>query len=235
MTTQLWGGETEKAVNNFPVSGEPIPAEATAIDAVAASLWQRLPSPQPARLVLVGDADQLPSVGPGAVLHDVIASGVLPVVALDRIWRQGEGSHIAWAAWQVRHGRLPEGAAAGSGGDFFIVPRDSPEAIAQTVLEIVAHRLPSRWGLDPIADVQVLAPMHRGLLGTEALNEKLREVLNPHGAPVSAALRSGDKILQTRNDYDLELFNGDVGIALAEQDGSFRVWFAGADGGFRPL
>lgn len=163
------------------------------------------------RLVLVGDADQLPSVGPGAVLHDIIASGAVPVVALDRIWRQGEGSNIAWAAWQVRHGQLPKGAAAGSGGDFFIVPREAPEAIVQTVLEIVAHRLPSRWGLDPIVDVQVLAPMHRGPLGTEALNERLRDVLNARGEPVSAALRTGDKVLQTRNDYDLELFNGDIG------------------------
>jgi exodeoxyribonuclease V alpha subunit len=166
------------------------------------------------RLVLVGDADQLPSVGPGAVLHDVIASGVLPVVALDRIWRQGDGSHIAWAAWQVRQGQLPQGAAAGSGGDFFIVPRDDPEAIAHTVQEIVGHRLPARWGLDPVADVQVLAPMHRGPLGTEALNERLREVLNPLGSPVSAGLRVGDKVLQTRNDYDTELFNGDIGRVL---------------------
>ena len=116
-----------------------------------------------------------------------------------------------------------EGAAAGSGGDFFVVQRNEPEAIADAVLEIVARRLPARWGLDPVADVQVLAPMHRGPLGTEALNERLREVLNPQGAPTAGGLRVGDKVLQTRNDYDLELFNGDTGRVLGRSARPPRV------------
>lgn len=166
------------------------------------------------RLVLVGDADQLPSVGPGAVLHDLIQADVAPVVALDRIYRQGEGSHIAWNAWRVRHGELPETAAAGSGGDFFVVPREAPEDIVAAILEIVAHRLPQRYGFDPVTDVQVLAPMHKGPLGTVALNEALREVLNPHGAVLSGGLRVGDKVLQTKNNYELDVFNGDIGRVL---------------------
>jgi exodeoxyribonuclease V alpha subunit len=167
--------------------------------------------PPGARVVLVGDADQLPSVGPGAVLHDLIASGEVPVVALDRIYRQGEGSLIARNAARIREGLLPETAAAGSPGDFFVVPRDQPEDIVATLLEIVAHRLPRRHGFDPIVDVQVLAPMHKGPLGTHALNEALREALNPHGAVIAGGLRVGDKVLQTKNDYDLEVFNGDIG------------------------
>lgn len=197
----------------------PLEADLVIVDEVsmmevplAAALVQALPPG--ARLVLVGDADQLPSVGPGAVLHDLIASGVVPVVALDRIYRQGEGSLIAWNAARIREGHLPETAAAGSAGDFFVVPREAPEDIVTAVVEIIAHRLPRRHGFDPVADVQVLAPMHKGPLGTQALNEALREALNPHGAVIAGGLRVGDKVLQTKNDYDLEVFNGDIGRVL---------------------
>ena len=166
-----------------------------------------------ARLLLVGDADQLPSVGPGAVLDDLLRSGCVPQVALDHIYRQGEGSAIVANAHRVRHGELPVSSARGTEADFFIVQRDAPEDVIAALLEIVQHRLP-RHGFHPVDDVQVLAPMRRGALGTLALNEHLREALNPHGAPVGGGLRVGDKVLQVRNDYDLEVFNGDIGRVL---------------------
>jgi len=169
-----------------------------------------------ARLLLVGDADQLPSVGPGAVLDDLLRSGCVPCVALDHIYRQGEGSAIVANAHRVRHGEFPVSAPRGSESDFFIVPRESPDEVVAALLEIALHRLP-RLGFHPVDDVQVLAPMRRGPLGTLALNEHLRNALNPHGAPVAGGLRVGDKVLQVKNDYDLEVFNGDIGRVIGGQ------------------
>ena len=168
-----------------------------------------------ARILLVGDADQLPSVGPGAVLDDIIQSGRVPVVALDRVYRQGEGSQIARNAHRVRVGDMPVTSPAGE-GDFFM-PRDEPDAILSGLLEIVQKRLPAR-GFDPMRDIQVLAPMHRGPLGTQALNEALRDALNPHGPPLAGGLRVGDKVQQLKNDYDLDIFNGDIGIVIARAE-----------------
>lgn len=172
--------------------------------------------PVGAHLMLVGDADQLPSVGPGAVLDDLLRSGLVAQVALDRIYRQGEGSAIAINAHRVRQGQLPVSAPRGAEGDFFIVPRDSPQEVLTALLEIVQHRMP-RLGFDPTRDVQILAPMRRGPLGTMALNEQLRQALNPNGEPVGGGLRVGDKVLQLRNDYDLEIFNGDIGRVVGAQ------------------
>ena len=190
------------------VSMMEVPLAAALLDAV----------PEGARVLLVGDADQLPSVGPGAVLDDLIRSGCVPVVALDRIYRQGEGSQIAVNAQRVRLGEVPQSSAPGSDGDFFIVPREDPESIVAGLLQIVQNRLPQR-GFEPIRDIQVLAPMHRGPLGTVALNEALRLALNPYGAQVSANLRVGDKVQQLKNDYELEVFNGDIGVVLGRADG----------------
>jgi exodeoxyribonuclease V alpha subunit len=197
----------------------PLDADVVVVDEVsmlesplAAALCDAVPLG--CRLLLVGDADQLPSVGPGAVLDDLLRSRKVPQVALDRIWRQGEGSLIVTNAHRVRHGEVPVSAQAGSDGDFFVVPRDEPPDVVRTVIEIVTNRLPRRYGLDPLQDVQVLVPMHRGPLGTQALNEALREALNPSGEVLGAGLRAGDKVLQVRNDYQLEVFNGDIGVVL---------------------
>ncbi len=162
------------------------------------------------RLLLVGDVDQLPSVGPGAVLDDLIRSRICAVARLDRIYRQAEASSIVVQAHAVRNGQVPEGSTTET-GDFFVIVRHSPEEALATVLEIVLRRLPRRYGLDPAHDIQVLAPMHRGSLGTEALNEALRATLNPDGDQVGSGLRIGDKVIQGRNNYDLEVFNGDIG------------------------
>ncbi len=197
----------------------PLDADAVIIDEVsmmdvplAAALFAAVP--QDARVLLVGDADQLPSVGPGAVLDDLLRSAAVPFVALDHIYRQGEGSHIVTNAHRVRHGQLPVGAQRGEDGDFFVIAREEPDEIRATLLEVVTRRLPDRYGFDPVDDVQVLTPTRRGALGTVELNELLRDALNPHGAQLQGGFRSGDKVLQVHNDYDLEVFNGDIGRVL---------------------
>jgi exodeoxyribonuclease V alpha subunit len=167
-----------------------------------------------ARLVLVGDVDQLPSVGPGAVLRDVIESGVVPTVRLDRIFRQAEGSLIVENAHRIHAGEMPE-SAVGSSGEFYVIERTSPEEAADVVRDVVTRRIPQRFGLDPLRDVQVLTPMHRGSAGAIALNESLQAALNPSGATVTRGgktLRVGDKVMQLKNSYDKDIYNGDVGV-----------------------
>ncbi len=172
--------------------------------------------PDKARLVVVGDADQLPSVGPGAVLRDLIDSRAVPVVRLSEIFRQSAQSSIVRNAHKILAGELPESHdPADAAGDFFVVPRRTPEEAAEVVRELVTVRIPRRFGLDPRRDVQVLTPMHKGPAGTLALNELLQQALNPEGPALDVRgqrLRLGDKVMQTKNDYDNEVFNGDVGF-----------------------
>ena len=171
--------------------------------------------PRRACLVLVGDVDQLPSVGPGTVLADVIASGAVPVVRLTEIFRQAGQSLIVRAAHAVRQGEVPESAAPGQ-GDFYFVEADDPEMVLDRIVTMVRERIPRRFGLDPFRNVQVLTPMNRSPLGAHALNARLQAVLNPPagGAEVERfgwKFRAGDKVLQTHNNYQKEVFNGDVG------------------------
>jgi exodeoxyribonuclease V alpha subunit len=183
-----------------------------------------------ARLVLVGDVDQLPSVGPGRVLHDVIASRAATVVRLTEIFRQAATSAIIVNAHRVNQGDMPDLAGR---ADFFFVERDDPEGARATILELAAERIPRRFGLDPLADVQVLSPMHRGDVGTIALNLALQERLNPPRAGAaelafkSRIFRVGDKVIQNRNDYDKDVFNGDVGRILAAGADELIVDFDG--------
>ena len=182
--------------------------------------------PSGSRLVLLGDADQLPSVGPGRVLHDLIASERLHVVPLTEIFRQARSSRIVRNAHLVNRGELPDldnpAATAGSppGSDFFFVERRDPERILKTVRRLVTERIPDAFGLDPRRDVQVLTPMRRGLLGTIRLNEELQALLNPTTDSVqrgATRLGIGDRVMQARNNYDLGVFNGDIG-PVAELD-----------------
>ena len=172
--------------------------------------------PPEGSLLLVGDPDQLPSVGPGSVLADLLASGSVPSVRLTEIFRQAEASRIVRAAHDVRHGRVPEDVAE-KGADFAFLHREEPEEIASLVLRLVREEIPKRLGLDPVRDVQVLAPMHRGSLGIRELNTALQAALNPPRADrpeierFGTKFRVGDKVLQTRNDYEKEVFNGDIG------------------------
>jgi exodeoxyribonuclease V alpha subunit len=170
--------------------------------------------PRSARLVLVGDVDQLPSVGPGAVLRDVIASSAVPTARLVAIFRQAEGSLIVESAHRIHDGLAPV-SAEGPNGEFYVVERRGDEPAADTVVEMVSTRIAKRFGLDPVRDVQVLTPMHRGASGTLALNERLQAVLNPSGPSVRVGqrlYRLGDKVMQLRNDYEREVYNGDVGV-----------------------
>lgn len=191
--------------------------EASMVDVqLAASLLSAIPDG--GRLVLVGDVDQLPSVGPGAVLHDVIACQRVPTVRLDRIFRQSEASSIVHAAHAILAGREPTSDVAGSDhAEFFVISKRNAEQAAAVVRELVTQRIPRRFGLSPERDVQVLTPMHRGPVGTHALNALLQEALNPPlaGSQGDSPLRPGDKVMQVRNDYDKEVFNGDLGLVTA--------------------
>jgi exodeoxyribonuclease V alpha subunit len=206
--------------------------ETSMLDVVLANQLFRA-VPQGACLVLVGDVDQLPSVGPGTVLADVIDSGVVPVARLTQIFRQAGQSWIVRAAHAILHGEVPESAPPGQ-GDFYFVEAATPEAIIERIVAMVRERIPKRFGLDPFRDVQVLTPMHRSALGTEALNLHLQEVLNPHrGGPQVERFgwkyRTGDKVLQTQNNYQKDVFNGDIGriIEIDEHEQEVTVEFDG--------
>lgn len=189
-----------------------------------------------ARLVLVGDVDQLPSVGAGAVLADVIASEAAVVIRLTEIFRQAAESKIVVSAHEINSGRVPalEPPATGA-ADFYFIGREDPEAARATIVELVAERIPQRFGFDAITEVQVLAPMHRGDLGTQALNHALQERLNPAVPGATEMVRGervyrrGDKVMQLRNDYDKSVFNGDIGViaAIDGDEGTVRVDFDG--------
>jgi exodeoxyribonuclease V alpha subunit len=170
--------------------------------------------PPSACLVLVGDVDQLPSVGPGTVLADLIASRTVPVVRLTEIFRQAGQSWIVRAAHAVNHGEPPESAPPGQ-GDFYFIEAATPEVVLDRIITLVRERIPARFGLDPFRDVQVLAPMHGSLIGTRNLNAALQDVLNPAGpAEVERhgwKFRVGDKVMQIQNNYQKDVFNGDIG------------------------
>jgi exodeoxyribonuclease V alpha subunit len=173
--------------------------------------------PSSASLLLVGDVDQLPSVGPGMVLRNIIDSGVVPVVRLTEVFRQAAHSRIITNAHRINEGNLPQLADKEADSDFYFIERDEPERIADTLLDLVRHRMPGKFRLDPIRDIQVLCPMNRGSLGIRELNVRLQTELNPArpGEPgvekFGWQFRPRDKVIQTENNYDKEVFNGDIG------------------------
>ncbi len=171
-----------------------------------------------ARLVLVGDVDQLPSVGPGSFLRDSIDSEIVPCVRLVKIFRQAERSLIVQNAHRINAGESPRIPEAGDDtADFFVVDKRDPEDVQRIILELVTSRIPRRFGLDPLHDIQVLTPMHRGPAGTLALNDALQKALNPLGPSITRGnnlFRLGDKVMQLRNDYERNVWNGDVGIVF---------------------
>jgi exodeoxyribonuclease V alpha subunit len=168
-----------------------------------------------AHLLLVGDVDQLPSVGAGNVLGDLVTSGQVPVIRLKTIFRQAAGSHIILNAHRVNQGQMP--LFEKEAQDFFLFEQTEPEAAAEWVVDVVQNRIPKRFGLDPLEDVQVLAPMHRGAVGVGQLNQRLQAALNPPvaGKPErqigGRVFRVGDRVMQMRNNYSKETFNGDIG------------------------
>lgn len=189
---------------------------------LAASLIRALP-PQ-ARITLVGDADQLPSVGPGDFFRAICAVDGIDVTRLSRVFRQREGSRIVLGAHEVNRGRMPEFDASGSGGEFFFIERDDPDAIADMIRHVVVERIPAAYGFDPRRDVQVLTPMHRGSAGAENLNAVLGKALNPNPeAEITRGgktLRVGDRVVQVKNDYKKNVYNGDQGFITAIDKGA---------------
>lgn len=172
--------------------------------------------PQEACVVFVGDVDQLPSVGPGSVLKDLILSKVVPVVRLDQVHRQASASYIVRAAHSINRGEEPASAPVGGIGDFYFIEVDDEEKVVERVLTLVKERIPARFNLDPFRDIQVLAPMNKAVVGVQNLNRRLQEALNPPSSGhdvqrFGTTFRVGDKVIQLRNNYSREVFNGDIG------------------------
>jgi len=207
--------------------------EASMLDTVLAYHLLRA-LPDTGRLILVGDVDQLPSVGPGRVLADLIRSDAVEVVRLTEIFRQAQRSLIVVNAHRLNQGNMPVLEAVDGDGDFFFFERREPEEIVETICQLVARRIPAGFKLDPVEQIQVLTPRNRGPLGTEVLNARLRDLLNPEGPAITRGgqtLRVGDKVMQVRNNYDLEVFNGDIGrvAAIDEEEQLVRVTVDGRD------
>ena len=188
--------------------------------------------PDRAALLLVGDVDQLPSVGPGQVLADIIASGAVPVMRLTEVFRQAAESRIIVNAHRINQGLMPDLARAES-GDFYFVNAADPEEGVRKVLAVVRERIPKRFGLDSIRDVQVLCPMNRGGLGARSLNIELQKALNPPGENridrFGWTFCPGDKVMQVENDYDKDVYNGDLGVVsrIATEEGELVADFDG--------
>ncbi len=166
-------------------------------------------------LILVGDVNQLPSVGAGNVLKDIIRSGCFPVVTLNEIFRQARASRIIINAHRINNGKMPEiKLSRDEESDFYFIHQEDPEKVLDIILEMVSVRIPKRFGFHPVDDVQVLTPMHKGLVGAGNLNIRLQQVLNPKGTGISRGGREfkvNDKVMQIRNNYDKEVYNGDIG------------------------
>jgi exodeoxyribonuclease V alpha subunit len=177
--------------------------------------------PDKAALLIVGDIDQLPSVGPGQVLADIISSGAVPVVRLTEVFRQAAQSRIITSAHLINQGSIPDLSPPGTESDFYFVQADDPETAVGRIIELVKTRIPKRFGLDPIRDIQVLCPMNRGGVGARSLNIELQAALNPAGdrkvERFGWTFAPGDKVMQIENDYDKEVYNGDIGT-IADVD-----------------
>jgi exodeoxyribonuclease V alpha subunit len=217
--------------------GHPLPADLIVVDE-SSMLNLRLAEvllgglAESTHIVFVGDADQLPPIGAGKPFEDLIASGVAPVVRLSQIFRQAARSMITTAAHEINRGRPPHlEPEDGQDHDFFFIDRPSPERALETVVEVVAERAPKRFDVDPIRDVQVLAPMYKGAVGIDALNERLQARLNPGGKrALNERFRIGDRLIQTRNSHELGLMNGSI-VFLRSDDPEQEAIVVDTDGG----
>jgi exodeoxyribonuclease V alpha subunit len=189
--------------------------------------------PDQAALLIIGDVDQLPSVGPGQVLADMIASGAIPVVRLTEVFRQAAASRIIVNAHRINQGVIPDLRKPEAESDFYFIEADDPETAVARIIELVRTRIPRRFGLDPIRDIQVLCPMNRGGVGARSLNIELQAALNPAGERkverFGWTFAPGDKVMQIENDYDKEVYNGDIGYVadVEPDDGELTASFDG--------
>ncbi len=212
----------------------PLPADLLIIDEASMIdthlMYQLLKAvPSSCRVLLIGDIDQLPSVGPGNVLRDCIDSKQIPTKTLQFIFRQQKGSKITYNAHAINDGYFPK-LEASEDDDFFFIEEKEPEKVLQSIVEIATRRIPEKYQLDPLKDIQVLAPMRKGIIGTENLNLQLQKALNPHSETLEwnyKRLSVNDKVMQLKNNYQKEVFNGDVGIieAISKEDQTVSVRF----------
>jgi exodeoxyribonuclease V alpha subunit len=204
--------------------------EASMLDLLLANHLLKAVAPS-THLLLVGDIDQLPSVGAGNVLRDIIDSGRVPVVRLDLIFRQAQDSLIITNAHRINKGRMPTFSKMAA--DFFLFGQDDPDKAADLIVDIVKNRIPRKFGYDPMDEIHVLSPMYRGAVGVSNLNERLQAALNPPSSAKAErrlsgrTFRAGDRVIQLRNNYDLDVYNGDIGriqaIDLVNQELRVRI------------
>jgi exodeoxyribonuclease V alpha subunit len=225
------GGGYERNENN-PLEGDAlIVDESSMIDVIL--MYNLLKAvPDAMRVILIGDADQLPSVGAGNVLRDIIASEAVPVARLNTIYRQAQTSAIIMNAHRINRGEMPV-LRGGKGSDFFYIAEDDPQKIPPLICDLCARRLPQYYKTDPIQGIQVLSPMQKGETGASSLNALLQEALNPGKVSLrrgGAEYRLGDKVMQIKNNYDKEVFNGDIGLitAVDAEEGELTALFDGA-------
>jgi exodeoxyribonuclease V alpha subunit len=189
--------------------------------------------PDGAAMLIVGDVDQLPSVGPGQVLADIIQSGAVPVVRLTEVFRQAAQSRIITTAHRINEGSIPDLSQPSADSDFYFVQANEPEAAVTRIIELVKTRIPRRFGLDPVRDIQVLCPMNRGGVGARTLNVELQTAMNPAGERkverFGWTFAPGDKVMQVENDYDKDVYNGDIGFVddVDTDTGELRASFDG--------
>lgn len=189
--------------------------------------------PDAAGLLIVGDVDQLPSVGPGAVLADLIASEAVPTVRLTEIFRQAQESRIIVNAHRINRGELPVATPKGEASDFYLIEAESPEDVRKKLIQAVVERIPLRFGVHPVNDLQVLTPMNRGGLGVRALNIEFQQLLNGQAEPkvtkFGTTFAPGDKVIQMVNNYDKDVFNGDIGriTTIDQEESTLTVDFDG--------
>ena len=206
-----------KRNQQHPLSGDLFVLDETSMIDVVLGHQVLRAIPSEACVILVGDVDQLPSVGPGSVLADLIDSNVVPVVRLTEIFRQASQSRIITAAYAINHGQMPNPSKSKELTDFYLIESNEPEEIQDMLVRLVKERIPTRFGFDPKSEIQVLTPMNRSLLGARNLNQVLQAALNPGtGGPevqrFGWTFRIGDRVIQTENNYDRDVFNGDLGI-----------------------
>jgi exodeoxyribonuclease V alpha subunit len=204
--------------------------EASMVDVLMQALLKA--APDNAALLIIGDIDQLPSVGPGQALAD-IGSGTVPVVRLTEVFRQAAASRIVVNAHRINQGLMPDLVPSAGDSDFYFVSADDPETAATRIVELAKTRIPKRFGLNPIRDIQVLCPMNRGGVGARSLNIEIQAALNPAGERkverFGWTFASGDKVMQVDNDYDKEVYNGDIGYIgdVDPETGELTVSFDG--------
>ncbi len=225
-------------------AAEPLKADAIVVDEASMVdiylMYHLLKAvPRSARLILVGDVHQLPAVGPGNVLKDLMASGVVPTARLTQIYRQAKQSLIVVNAHRVNEGAFPVLPRSFGQVDFVFVELQEPEAIKARLLELVSRELPWRYGFDPVKDLQVITPMHRGAVGIQTLNHELQGHLNPRAPRYTfgpRVFRRGDKVMQLRNNYYKEVFNGDIGLVTGfiPDTGQLLVSFDGRVVAYEP-